>query len=118
MPAKVDRTLAALAAPARLSVVRLLRRRPLSAGDLADALSMSRPAMSRHLRVLRRARIVEEQSLADDARVRMYRLRRKPFTDLRAWLDEVEAFWSNQLDAFKTHAERRAAEPPPRRRRR
>jgi DNA-binding transcriptional ArsR family regulator len=63
--------------------------------------------MSRHLRVLRTRGLVEEQP-ADprDSRLRLYRLRREPFTDLRAWLDQVEAFWSDQLGAFKAHAER------------
>lgn len=62
--------------------------------------------MSRHLRVLRTRGLIEEERVDDDARVRVYRLRRKPFADLQGWLDEVEAFWSDQLDAFKAHAER------------
>jgi DNA-binding transcriptional ArsR family regulator len=61
--------------------------------------------MSRHLRVLRQAGLVEEASLEDDARVRVYRLRREPFTGLREWLDDVEGFWTEQLGAFKRHAE-------------
>jgi DNA-binding transcriptional ArsR family regulator len=63
------------------------------------------PAMSRHLRVLRQCGLVEGSGLDDDARVRLYRLRPEPFGDLRAWLDEVEAFWSGQLAAFRTHVE-------------
>jgi DNA-binding transcriptional ArsR family regulator len=74
---------------------------------MAEALSTSRPAMSRHLGVLRRAGLVEEDGLEDDARARVYRLRRPPFSELRSWLDEVEAFWTLQLSAFKAHAERR-----------
>jgi DNA-binding transcriptional ArsR family regulator len=103
----VDRTLAALADPTRRAVVDLLRKQPLRASDLADALSLSRPGMSRHLRVLRQTGLVDEDSLEDDARVRMYRLLPRPFAQLRDWLDEVEAFWGDQLDAFKAHAERR-----------
>ena len=68
---------------------------------------MSRPAMSRHLRILRRAGLVEENELEDDARVRLYRLRQEPFLELRAWLDEVESFWEDQLQSFKEHVERR-----------
>jgi DNA-binding transcriptional ArsR family regulator len=102
----VDQTLAALADPTRRAVVDLLRKRPARASDLADALSLSRPGMSRHLRVLRRTGLVEEETLEDDARVRMYRLLPKPFAQLRGWLDDVEAFWGDQLDAFKQHAER------------
>lgn len=68
--------------------------------------------MSRHLGVLRRAGIVEESSDEEDARVRTYRLCPEPFSELRAWLDEVEAFWGDQLEAFKAHAERKYAGSP------
>lgn len=68
---------------------------------------MSRPAMSRHLRVLRRAGVVEQEILERDARVRMMQLRREPFSNLRSWIEEVEAFWGDQLRAFKMHAERK-----------
>ncbi len=104
----LDRTFAALADPTRRGVVDLLRRKPRRAGELAAAFDMSPPAMSRHLRVLRKTGLVEEDSLDDDARVRVYRLRPEPFAKLRGWLDEVESFWTGQLDAFKEHAERRA----------
>ena len=103
---KLDDTLAALADPSRRSVVDLLRRQPRRAGELAEALSMSPPAMSRHLRVLRRTGIVEEEGLEHDARVRLYRLRPERFAELRDWLTEVESFWAGQLDAFREHAER------------
>lgn len=108
MAAELDRTLAALADPTRRGVVELLRRRPRRASEIAEALEMTRPAMSRHLRVLRKAGLVREDAQDDDARVRVYRLERAPFADLRGWLDEVEAFWGDQLQAFKAHAERRA----------
>ncbi len=103
---QIDRTFAALADPTRRAVVELLRRKPRRAGELADALSMSPPAMSRHLRVLRAEGLVEEARQDEDARVRIYRLRREPFGKLRHWLDGVEAFWDGQLHAFKEHAER------------
>lgn len=102
----LDKTFSALADPTRRRVVELLRKKPRRAGDLAAAFGMSAPAMSRHLRVLRRTRLVEEDSLEEDARVRVYRLRRERFAALRGWLDEVEAFWGGQLEAFKEHAER------------
>lgn len=101
----IDDTLSALADPTRRSVVDLLRTEPRRAGDLADALSTSAPAMSRHLRVLRRAGLVSVEALPDDARVRVYRLRPEPFDELRQWVEEVEAFWGGQLAAFKAHAE-------------
>lgn len=97
----------ALADPARRAVIDLLQREPRCSSALADALELSRPAMSRHLRVLRQAGLVEEASQEDDARVRIYRLRREPFAGLRDWLDDVEGFWTDQLTAFKHHAESR-----------
>ncbi len=102
----LSETLAALADPTRREVVNLLRQKPRRAGELASAFKLSAPAMSRHLRVLRRIGMVEEQGLEEDARVRMYQLRQEPFAALRGWLDEVESLWEGQLSAFKAHAER------------
>ncbi len=61
--------------------------------------------MSKHLRILRTSGVVEEEHGGQDARVRVYRLRPEPFVTLQVWLDQVQAFWSNQLDAFKAYAE-------------
>ena len=108
MPQNLDSTLAALADPTRRQVVDLLRERPRRAGELASGCATSAPAMSRHLRLLRATGLVEAAGVDDDARVRVYRLRREPFVALHAWLDQVEAFWGEQLGAFKAHAERRA----------
>ncbi len=104
----IDSTLAALADPTRRQVVELLRERPRRAGELASAAAISSPAMSRHLRVLRASGLVEvEEEPADfDARLRVYRLRPEPFVALQAWLDQVQAFWTDQLGAFKAHVER------------
>jgi DNA-binding transcriptional ArsR family regulator len=105
--ALLDDTLSALADPTRRRTIELLRSRPRRPGELASALSVSAPVMSRHLRVLRtRGLVEEERGDPQDSRLRTYRLRRKPFTELRAWLEQVEAFWTDQLTAFKTHAER------------
>ena len=103
---EIDATLVALADPARRRVVDLLRERPHRSGELAAAANMSGPAMSRHLRILRASGMVEAHPDDHDARVRVYRLRRERFADLQAWLDQVHAFWSEQLGAFKAHAER------------
>ena len=103
---EIDRTFAALADPTRRQVVDLLRSGERRAGDLADELGMSPPAMSRHLRILRTSGLVEESHDGDDARVRLYRLRQRPFSQMREWLDEVEQFWAGELAAFKQHAER------------
>ena len=104
----LDATLSALADPTRRQVVDLLRTGPRRAGELAASAETSAPAMSRHLRVLRATGLVEAAGVDDDARWRVYRLRREPFVALQAWLDQVEAFWGEQLGAFKAHAERRA----------
>lgn len=103
----LDRTFEALADESRRGVIDLLRKKPRRAGELADELGLSRPAMSRHLRVLRATGLVEPAGDAADARARVYRLRPEPFSALRAWLDEVERFWTLELAAFKAHAERR-----------
>ncbi|MFT3922162.1 MAG: metalloregulator ArsR/SmtB family transcription factor [Myxococcales bacterium] len=104
--AAVQETFAALSDPTRRGVVELLRSGPRRVGELTEALEMNKPAMTRHLRLLREAGLVQEESLAEDARVRVYRLRKAPFEELRSWLDEIEAGWSLQLDSFKRHAER------------
>jgi DNA-binding transcriptional ArsR family regulator len=97
----------ALGEPVRRRVVEVLGKGPKRAGELARELSMSGPAMSRHLRVLRDSGCVEVELSSSDARVRVYRLKAEPFVALRAWLDQVEAFWGEQLTAFKEHAEGR-----------
>jgi DNA-binding transcriptional ArsR family regulator len=109
---KLDRMFVALADPTRRGVVELLRKKPRRAGELAEAMSMSPPAMSRHLRLLRSSGLVEEESLEEDARVSVYRLRHEPFVALRSWLDDVEEFWEGQLDSFKAHAEKKAKRRP------
>jgi len=100
----VDRTLLALADPTRRRVVELLGAEAKRAGDIANGLGVSPPALSRHLRVLHRSGIIEEVSIERDARVRIYRLRPDPFTRLRDWLGQLEAFWAGQLCAFSAHA--------------
>ena len=106
MLADLDRTLAALADPNRRAIVERLRSGAQRPSEVADALEMSRPAMSRHLRVLRRAGLISQESLEDDARARLISLRTEPLSRLRAWVEDVEAMWGDQLQAFKLHAER------------
>ena len=100
--------LQALADPARLRVVEVLSRSPRRAGDLADAVGVRAPTMSKHLRVLLAAGIVADERGARDARVRVFRLRRESVVAVRAWLDQVQAHWDEQLRAFKAHVEREA----------
>jgi DNA-binding transcriptional ArsR family regulator len=106
VPAHVDQTLAALADPTRRRVVDLLRAGPRRAGELAEAFQISPPALSRHLRVLRSTGLVSEERIDDDARVRVYHLRRERFLELSRWLAELEASWTEQLASFRTHVER------------
>ncbi len=108
MVTDIDATLSALADPTRRRIVELLRDRPQRAGELAAVFELSAPAVSRHLRVLRRSGLVTGRGVDDDARLRLYELRREPFTDLRAWLETVQAFWTGQLGAFREHVERLA----------
>jgi DNA-binding transcriptional ArsR family regulator len=109
MSAEVDAALSALADPTRRAVVELLRSGPQRAGELADALAMTPPALSRHLRVLRRSGLITDEEPDHDARIRLYRLEPTGFAPLRDWLHELEAFWDDQLLAFKAHAEAAAA---------
>ena len=105
MSAALDRTLSALADPHRRQVVELLRQQPRPAGELARAVGMSPPALSRHLKTLRDSGLVEEQPGPFDARVRVYSLRPEPMVHLLRWLEETERMWSEQLLAFKQHLE-------------
>ncbi len=102
----IDLILAALADPVRRRSVELLAERPRRAGELAEALGVSAPVMSRHLRVLRSAELVEEEHPPFDARVRVYSLRAASIAGLKAWLADAEAGWTQQLSAFKDHVER------------
>ena len=96
-PRLVDRILGALADPHRRRVIELLSEQPRRAGDLAREVGLAPPSMSRHLRALREARLVDEVSPMADARVRIYRLRPQPMAHLKAWLDEAERAWAEQL---------------------
>ena len=98
-------TLQALADPTRLAVVERLSTGPQRAGELAAAAGLSPPAMSKHLRVLLRAGLVEDERSAEDARVRLFRLRPESVVGLRAWLDQLQATWDEQLQSFKRHVE-------------
>lgn len=105
-PDPIDRTLAALADPYSRRAVQLLAERPRPAGELARALDLPAPAMSRRLKSLRQSGLVEESHPEFDARVRIYQLRPEPMVHLLRWLEEAERLWSEQLAAFKAHVER------------
>jgi DNA-binding transcriptional ArsR family regulator len=95
----------ALADPTRLRVVELLSAGPHRASDLAAEVGLPAPAMSKHLRILLEAGIASDERRPEDARVRMFRLRPESVLVIRAWLDQLQAHWDEQLAAFKTHVE-------------
>ena len=95
----------ALADPTRRRVIELLGDRARRAGELAEAAGTSAPVMSRHLRILLESGLVADERVPDDARLRIFRLRREPVLALRAWLDQLQAHWSEQLGAFKRHVD-------------
>jgi DNA-binding transcriptional ArsR family regulator len=96
---------AALADETRRGAIRALMDKPMSAGELARYLAVSPQALSRHLRVLRKAGLVAEAGLKEDARVRIYRARPVALEPVQEWLWAIEDIWRRQLDSFKTYAE-------------
>ena len=113
-------TLAALADPTRFQVVGLLLTSELSAGELASKCSVSGPALSRHLRVLRKTGLVEvvqsHHRTDQDARLRVYRLRPEQFLSVKEWIEHMEKLWAGQLRAFKAYAEGKRNNNPKRKR--
>ena len=104
--AAVDATFAALADPLRRRAIELLSARPRQAGELARALGLSAPAMSRHLRELKRSGLVEETHPEFDARVRIYAIKDGAMAELRKWVGDTERLWTRQLTSFKAHVEK------------
>jgi DNA-binding transcriptional ArsR family regulator len=92
--------LTVLAEPTRRRIVDALRVNPSSVGDLVDALGMSQPAVSKHLKVLREAGVV---SVRPAAQQRVYRLEPGPFRELDAWLAPYRTLWTRHLDALERH---------------
>ena len=89
-----------LAEPNRRRVLDLLREQDLTVGELVQELDMSQPAVSKHLRVLRDAGLVEAEV---DAQRRVYRLRAEPLADVDAWLAPYRKFWRGKLAALQRH---------------
>lgn len=105
-PEALDATFTALADPTRRAVIRALLKQPRRAGELAEQVEMSAPALSRHLKVLRAAGLIVEESVPEDARVSLYRIEPTAFAPARTWLEQVERHWEEQLQSFKAYAER------------
>jgi DNA-binding transcriptional ArsR family regulator len=89
-----------LAEPTRGRILDLLRARERSVGELVDALGASQPAVSKHLRVLREAGLVEVRA---DGQRRVYRVRTEPLQELDRWLEPYRALWSRRLDDLERH---------------
>lgn len=101
----IDKTLSALADPTRRQIVHLLSAGPRSAGALGDEFTLSAPALSRHLKVLRQIGMVSAVADAADNRVRVYQLQPQPLSELARWLDQLQGQWQEQLRAFAEHVE-------------
>jgi DNA-binding transcriptional ArsR family regulator len=86
-------------------MIRVLLQQPRRAGELAQSIDMSPQALSRHLRVLRKAGLVSEEGIERDARVRVYSVHPAAFQPVQQWLAQVEELWRVQLHAFKAYAE-------------
>ena len=99
----MDAVLQALADPNRRIVLEVLRSGPATVTELAEMLPIARPGVSRHLRVLREAGLVEAHP---DAQWRVYRLRVEPLVELDVWLGSYRALWQQRLDALHTEVSR------------
>jgi DNA-binding transcriptional ArsR family regulator len=93
---------AVLAEPTRRSILDLLRQGERPVGDLVDALQLSQPLVSKHLRVLREAGLVDARV---DAQRRVYRLRPEPLLEVEAWLAPYRQLWNRSLDRLEQHLE-------------
>ncbi len=101
----------ALADPNRRAVLDLLRQGSLPAGRIAQAFPVSRPAISKHLRLLRRANLVEERR---EGRQRLYRLNPGPLKAVDSWLSQYRTFWQTSLTNLKGYIESVPANKPSR----
>jgi DNA-binding transcriptional ArsR family regulator len=99
----MDTVLQALADGGRRTLLEILRAHPATAGELADALPIARPGVSRHLRVLREAGLVD---VRQEAQRRIYSLRPEPLAEVDAWLGDYRALWQQRLDALHTEIAR------------
>ena len=111
----IDAAFLALSDATRRDIIRSLLQKPRRAGELAELVAMSPQALSRHLRLMRKAGLVVEEGIDTDARVRLYSVHPDAFAPVQAWLAEVEDVWRRQLLAFKTFAEnaQRVRKPRP-----
>lgn len=95
MGVNITTTLNALAEPNRLHIVELLRKGPLTVGEITEQLGLLQPQTSKHLRVLSKAGLVGVQAIANR---RIYKLRQQPFQDLDHWLESFQSVWNERFD--------------------
>ena len=100
---------AVLAEPTRRDILDLLRDGERPVGDLVERLRLSQPAVSKHLRVLREAGLVE---VRPDAQRRLYRIRPEPLAEIDEWLAPYRRLWSRSLDRLEKHLARELADSP------
>lgn len=92
-----DLSFAALANPTRRRLLELLMQGPCTPGELAHEFALSRAAISEHLGILRRAKLVRDTQLG---RKRHYELHRESFEELNQWLGKFQRYWEERLEAF------------------
>ena len=100
--ARNEATFQALADPTRRAVLDLLRRGSQPAGQIASAFPVSRPAISKHLRLLRRAHLVREHR---EGRNRVYQLNPEPLRAVDSWIEQYRVFWTANLNSLKAFVE-------------
>lgn len=96
-----------LAEPKRRDILDLLRSGERPVGDLVERLNLSQPAVSKHLRVLRDAGLVDVRA---DAQRRLYRISSQPLEKLDEWLEPYRQFWTTHLDRLESHLDTRRKE--------
>jgi DNA-binding transcriptional ArsR family regulator len=99
----MEAVLQALADQSRRTVLEILRDHPATAGELADALPIARPGVSRHLRILREAGLVDVRK---ESQRRIYTLRPDALAEVDEWLASYRALWQNRVDALHTEIAR------------
>ncbi|HEY5319896.1 MAG TPA: metalloregulator ArsR/SmtB family transcription factor [Galbitalea sp.] len=99
----MDNLLLALSDQSRRTMLDELRRGPASVSELASIIPIARPGVSRHLRVLREAGLVEVRK---DAQRRVYSLQPRPMAELDEWLGHYRAMWQQRMDALHTEVAR------------
>jgi DNA-binding transcriptional ArsR family regulator len=101
-PRNTEATFQALADPTRRAVLDLLRRGSQPAGQIASAFPVSRPAIFKHLRLLRRAHLVREHR---EGRHRVYQLNPEPLRAVDSWIEQYRVFWATSLNNLKAFVE-------------